>query len=212
KDRTQFHSIINTAYLSKSNAYWKLIDSLKISTIPANLVDSLRPEEQKKAYELAINNARNVMSMAESKVTEINAEEEGVRRFQIEFWRKYTFSFACLIMFFIGAPLGAIIRKGGLGMPVVISVVFFIVFWVISITGEKLSKDGAVPPEYGMWLGCLIYLPIGIWLTKKATADSSLFDIDSYKNILRKLNVLRYKREQKLITRQFGDHQNTGQK
>jgi len=68
---------------------------------------------------------------------------------------------------FIGAPLGAIIRKGGLGMPVVISVVFFLMFWVLSITGEKLSKDGILPPEIGMWMGCICFLPLGIWLTKK---------------------------------------------
>ena len=64
-------------------------------------------------------------------------------------------------------------------MPVVVSVIFFLLFWVMSIIGEKISKDGLLPPEIGMWLGCLVFLPIGIWLTRKATADSAMFDSDN---------------------------------
>ncbi|MDQ3047907.1 MAG: LptF/LptG family permease, partial [Bacteroidota bacterium] len=79
-----------------------------------------------------------------------------------------------------GAPLGAIIRKGGLGMPVVVSVVFFIIFHILSITGEKLAKEGKIDPGYGMWMATVILLPIGVFLTYKATSDSSLFDTNAY--------------------------------
>jgi lipopolysaccharide export system permease protein len=120
-------------------------------------------------------------------MNEIKAQERSIHRFQIEFWRKYTLSLACLLMFFIGAPLGAIIRKGGLGMPVVFSVIFFIIFWVISITFEKLSMKDALPPYIGMWMPCLIFIPIAVLLTRKATADANLFEIESYLNFFKRI-------------------------
>jgi len=98
----------------------------------------------------------------------------------VEWHRKFTLSIACIVLFFIGAPLGAIIRKGGLGMPVVISVVFFIIFHILSITGEKLAKEDEIPVHQGMWLATAILFPIGVFLTYKATSDSSLFDANAY--------------------------------
>ena len=100
--------------------------------------------------------------------------------FLVEWHRKFTLSIACLVLFFIGAPLGAIIRKGGLGMPVVVSVIFFITFHILSITGEKLAKEGSLQAYQGMWMATLILLPVGVFLTYKATADSALFDVDAY--------------------------------
>jgi lipopolysaccharide export system permease protein len=92
-------------------------------------------------------------------------------------------------MFFIGAPLGAIIRKGGLGMPVVISIILFIIFWVLTITGEKISKEGTIPPYLGMWLSCAFFLPLGLWLTRKAAADAALFDTESYITFFKKIFI-----------------------
>jgi lipopolysaccharide export system permease protein len=186
-NQERFFDALTNAYLPKTRAYWASIDTIKQPVENADVFSGFEKAERTRAYELALNNARNSKSACESKVIEIDAMEEQIRRFEIEFWRKYTFSFACLIMFFIGAPLGAIIRKGGLGMPVVVSVVFFIVFWVLSIIGEKLSKEGTLPAEYGMWLGCALYIPLGVWLTRAATADSGLFDIDNYKQSFAKL-------------------------
>ena len=84
----------------------------------------------------------------------------------------------------MGAPLGAIIRKGGLGMPVVMSVIFFLIYHVLSITGEKMAKEGAIEAYMGMWLASIVFLPLGIFLTYKATTDSVLFDIYTYKSFL----------------------------
>ncbi|MFO8067639.1 MAG: LptF/LptG family permease [Bacteroidales bacterium] len=103
-------------------------------------------------------------------------------RYEIEYHRKFTLSFACLVLFLIGAPLGAIIRKGGFGLPMVVSVLFFVVFHVISITGEKFARETVLSAFEGMWLSSFLLLPVGIWLTIKATTDSSLLDIDSYLN------------------------------
>ena len=83
-------------------------------------------------------------------------------------------------MFFIGAPLGAIVKKGGLGMPVVISVVFFLMFWILSITGEKMAKEMVILPYQGMWISIAVLLPLGVFFTYKATTDSTMFNVDAY--------------------------------
>jgi lipopolysaccharide export system permease protein len=110
-----------------------------------------------------------------------------IARHEIEWHRKFTLSFACFILFFIGAPLGAIIKKGGLGMPVVVSVLFFIIFHIISITGEKFAREGVLPAYKGMWLASLILLPLGAILTYKATSDSALFDNTMYIKFFKKM-------------------------
>jgi len=109
-----------------------------------------------------------------------------VHKHKIVFHKKFSFSIACFLLFFIGAPLGAIIRKGGLGMPAVISTLFFILFWIISFIGEKYAAEGEVPVWQGMWISSAVLLPIGIFLTMKATNDASLFDLDAWVKFFRK--------------------------
>ena len=110
-------------------------------------------------------------------------------RHAIEWHRKFTLSFACLIFFFIGAPLGAIIRKGGLGMPVVISVAMFIVYYIIDTSGIKMAQEMVVPVWFGMWISSAVLLPIGIFLTYKAAKDSTLFNAEFYKNLIAKAKM-----------------------
>ncbi len=111
---------------------------------------------------------------------EFRSRERTLARYQIEFHRKFTLSFACVVLFLIGAPLGAIIRKGGFGLPLVISVLLFVVFHVISIMGEKFVREGVLEAHQGMWIASIVLLPVGIFLTIKSTTDSPLLDIDSY--------------------------------
>lgn len=103
-----------------------------------------------------------------------------LRRTIVESFRKFSLSMACLIFFFIGAPLGAIIRKGGLGTPMIISVLFFVYYWVIDIIGKKLADDGVISPFIGAFVSTFALLPIGIFLTYKSTKDSALFNTDTY--------------------------------
>ena len=103
-----------------------------------------------------------------------------IRKHQIELYRKFTLAFACLIFFFIGAPLGAIIRKGGLGAPVVISVVMFIIYYIIDNTGYKMAREALWPCWAGMWLSSFVLLPVGIFLTYKAATDSPLFNPEAW--------------------------------
>lgn len=135
----------------------------------------------------ALTRARRQKQDYEFKGLTISNERRIVRRHAIEMHKKFTLSFACMIFFFIGAPLGAIIRKGGLGMPLVISVFLFIFYYIIDNTGFKLARDGRWGIWEGMWLSSLVLLPLGIFFTYKAVNDSAVFNRDAYVNFLRKL-------------------------
>jgi lipopolysaccharide export system permease protein len=120
----------------------------------------------------------------------MDEDRETIRRHGIEMHKKFTLSFACLVFFFIGAPLGAIIRKGGLGTPLVISVFLFIFYYIIDNTGYKFARDGVLPVWEGVWLSSFVLLPLGVFLTYKAMNDSAVLNIDAYKNFFRRLRGL----------------------
>lgn len=133
----------------------------------------------------ASSNAQKMLNTLKFAIDEKERPQETIRRFILTIHEKFTLSFACLILFFIGAPMGAIIRKGGLGFPVVISVIFFIIFHIASITGKKYVIAGVLSPEIGMWLASALLLPIGIFLTYKATNDAPVLDADNYRKFFR---------------------------
>ncbi len=138
-------------------------------------------------FQRALATARNARIYVNSNKEELAAKQRSITKYTIEWHRKFTLSIACLVLFLIGAPFGAIVRKGGLGLPIVVSIVFFIIFHVISITGEKFAKEDVIAPAEGMWIAPLVLLPVGVLLIYKATHDSALFDIDAYLNFFRKL-------------------------
>ncbi|MFO7670945.1 MAG: LptF/LptG family permease [Bacteroidales bacterium] len=144
------------------------------------LYASLNKLERRKALSQAINFARSNKSITTSNVGTAEWKVARLRRYQNEIHRKYSYSILCLIFFFIGAPLGAIIRKGGLGMPVITSVLLFLIYYVISMVGEKFSREGMVPPSIGMWISTIILVPVSIWLTQKAVKDSVILNIETY--------------------------------
>ncbi|MFH1005796.1 MAG: LptF/LptG family permease [Bacteroidota bacterium] len=145
------------------------------------------PINNARVLEMALNIVRNKKYYIENSLSNMSIYDSPVVSLNIEWHKKFMLSFACFVLFFIGAPLGAIIRKGGLGMPVVVSVIIFILFWVITIIGEKMVKEGVLPAFIGMWISTMITLPLGIFLTIKATLDSSLFNIDAYFKPFQKL-------------------------
>lgn len=120
--------------------------------------------------------------------------DEGVFYNGIEYHRKFTISIACLLFFLIGAPLGGIIRKGGLGMPVIVSIFFFLLYYILSVLGEKYVKIGVLPSFEGMWLSSFILIPIGIFLTNKATIESGIMTVDNYLLFFRKIISVKRKR------------------
>jgi lipopolysaccharide export system permease protein len=104
-----------------------------------------------------------------------------------EWHRKFTLSFAIIVLFFVGAPLGAIIKKGGLGAPLIFATLFFLMFYILSITGENMIESQMISPLKGMWMSSITLVPIGLFLTYKAANDSSLFDLEVYKKFFRKI-------------------------
>ncbi len=121
--------------------------------------------------------------------------QKNIRLHEVEWHRKFTLSFACLIFFFIGAPLGAIIRKGGLGMPVVVSVALFIIYYIIDNVGYKMARDGVWYVWQGMWLSSAVLFPLGVFLTYKAMNDSALFNPEAYNKFFRKIMFIKEPRK-----------------
>lgn len=135
---------------------------------------------------LALSKAKRLKQDYEFKSLSLADDKKNIRRHMIELEKKFTLSIACMIFFFIGAPLGAIIRKGGLGTPLVISVILFIIYYIIDNTGYKMARDGHINVSAGVWLSTFILLPLGILFTYKAVNDSAVFNADSYLNFFRK--------------------------
>lgn len=154
-------------------------------------IDSLyykeNPSKTRSYLTMALNRAQTMRQEYEFKSYVMEEDRYTIRRHDIEMQKKFTLSFACLIFFFIGAPLGAIIRKGGIGTPLVISVFLFIFYYIIDNTGYKLARDGAMPVWEGIWLSSFVLLPLGVFLTYKAMNDSAVLNIDAYKNFIRRM-------------------------
>ena len=131
---------------------------------------------------------------ANSKAETMEFGDKQIRLHEIQFWQKITMSLACLIFFFVGAPLGAIIRKGGLGFPVVVAVIIFIAYYMIDTGAMKVSREGGMPVWLGMWLSTLVMAPLGIFFTVKSNNDSAVFNMDAYVSLWKKLLGIRPKR------------------
>lgn len=154
-------------------------------------IDSLfykeNPTKSRSYLTMALNRANSIRQEYEFKSYVMDEDRTTIRRHGIEMHKKFTLSFACLVFFFIGAPLGAIIRKGGIGTPLVISVFLFIFYYIIDNTGYKFARDGVLPVWEGIWLSSFVLLPLGVFLTYKAMRDSAVLNIDAYKNFFRRL-------------------------
>ena len=156
---------------------------------PEDLLEWKSIDDRIRALEKAKDNAEQLQTSLSSYSRDRFHYTFTLRRIDIEILKKFALSIACLIFFFIGAPLGALIRKGGLGTPAIISVLFFVVYWVIDISGTKLARDGAVDPFSGVFISSYILFPTGLYLSWKAINDSSIFSMDSIKNGFRKLKA-----------------------
>ena len=146
-------------------------------------------EDEIRAVERAKKNAEEMQASLTSYSRERYHHTFILRLIDIEILKKFALSIACFIFFFIGAPLGALIRKGGLGTPAIISVLFFVAYWVIDISGTKLARDGAVGPFHGVFFSSYVLLPTGLYLTWKAINDSAIFNMDAIKSGIRKIKA-----------------------
>ena len=157
------------------------------NTLHWPLLDRFEGETRSTIINMAIGTAQNAKENAAFNKIDLKSQTENINKHKKEWHKKFTLSIACLIFFFIGAPLGSIIRKGGLGLPVVISVVFFIIYHLISTIAERMAVFGDLNMFLGVWLSSLVLLPVGLFFTFKATTDAALFDGDSWKKFFKKL-------------------------
>jgi len=193
KKRLELRRETNVKSISNRYYYLKRIDSTMLlerdSTIvfDTSILEVFPAKNIKKDIKMALQAARNITENIGHSINDHEGREKLIRKHYVVWHKKFTLSFACFILFFVGAPLGAIIRKGGLGFPVVISTVFFVLYHILSMTGEKYAKADVLPVYQGMWIASIVFLPIGIFLTIKATSDSPLFDMEAYTKIFQGL-------------------------
>ena len=171
RDYTRNEMIVPTSITSEERAIYNL-DSLWAS---------LTPTEHWRVLQDAQDRARTYRDLVDYNAIVLGDADKYIRKHEIELHRKLTLAFACLSFFFIGAPLGAIIRKGGLGAPVVISVILFIIYYIIDNTGYKMAREALWPCWAGMWLSSFVLFPLGVFLTYKAATDSPLFNPEAWK-------------------------------
>lgn len=172
-------SMLNYSFLDRIDSVLP-VDSAIVVSDRLYALNGMDKTQKAEVLDKALNTARNIRNNVDYEKNDLEEREVLIRKHEVEWHLKFTLSFACLVLFFIGAPFGAIIRKGGLGLPLVISVVFFVIYHVISMTGKKSVIAGSMDPVVGMWLSSAVLLPLGIILTYKATNDSPLFDVDAW--------------------------------
>jgi lipopolysaccharide export system permease protein len=166
-----------------------------------NKFDSIIPDSARfKVYNSAISIANNLKYNIENSSNELEGRKTEIKYHEIEWHRKFSLSMACFVLFFIGAPLGSIIRKGGLGMPLVVAIIFFLLFHLLNMFGEKFVKEGMMPPFFGMWLAVIVLTPVGIFLTYKAMHDSQLFNKELYTRAFKKIKNMFTKRSAQPIS------------
>jgi len=169
---------------------WYKSNKVQKKTFINSLSDSMKSIVYERALS-QLTSAKNSIGYVES---DYEDSQKDIRAFLIEVHRKFTLSVACFVLFMIGAPLGSIIRKGGLGSPLVFSIIFFVLFYLLNTIGERLARAGSLSPFTGMWLSSFILLPIGLFLTYKAMRDSQLFNNEAYFRMFKKIrSALRQK-------------------
>lgn len=184
---------INSAQLSKDSLAKAL--ALRADTIPFDtLMARLPMTRQHDIVQRALQKVTMAGNDLEYRVDIMQFDQRNLNRHKLEIWQKVTLALACLVFFFIGAPLGAIIRKGGLGFPVVVAVVIFIFYYMVNTFGKHLATTGTIPPIVGMWFSTVVLAPIGVFLTIKSNNDSVVFNWDTHAVRLRRLWGIQPKR------------------
>jgi len=184
-------STVNTnfALVTPSIKYFAMPQMAKVKPIKADSVLLHGLNDKLNALNNSSSEVRQIQDMMKNRANGHSDITKNVRRYVLEYQKKFTLGAACIVLFLIGAPLGAIIRKGGLGLPVVVSVVFFLIYHIITTIGEKSAKEGDLSPLIGAWVAIAALFPIGLFLTYKAATDSALFDMDMYKRYFKRFRI-----------------------
>ena len=171
-----------TKYADSSWAPLTNNETKKLKTFDDVIPDSVRLS----VFDNAISNLNSAKITAQTNASDYVARQGNIRKHWIEWNRKLTLSFACIVLFMVGAPLGSIIRKGGLGTPLIFAIAFFVLFNMLNTFGEKFAKEGITNVFWGMWLSTIVLVPIGAFLTYKAMRDSQLFNKEFYYRLFKR--------------------------
>ena len=187
KSKDQFSKQLEVSYLNVDQPI-RHLPQVKPLNPAATLTKRYSSVQEKiMLVDAATNQVRNAKEMVDENNTIFDSAHSSILQRRLEWQRKFTFPFACLLLFFIGAPLGAIIRKGGLGMPVVVAALFFVLYYILSIVGIKSARQEEMTVFMGSWLSAIVLTPVGIFLTYKASVDSAIFERDAYLNFFKKV-------------------------
>lgn len=176
-----------TRLITDSSGQIKKLKPILVKTREPDITSHFASLDAAGIYSLALNNTRSVKNIVEYSINEYKDLTLLRARHKIEWHRKFILSISCIVLFFIGAPLGSIIRKGGFGLPIVVSVLMYVSYHIVSLSGEKASKTLVWSPMSGMWLGIFIFIPLGIFLTYQAANDSKIFDQTLYFKLAKKI-------------------------
>ena len=182
----------------KNDSDQVLLDTLGWEYLDQKLFEGRNKEKKSTIVTAALNQARNIKVSVSSTEQRTYRSRRDKNLYTIEKYKKYSQAVACILMFMIGAPLGAIIKKGGLGMPTIIAILFFIIYYVFTSIGEKSAKEGAMDPYLAVWLSDIVLLPFGLFFLRQARIDARLFDTDFYNIWIEKLR-LRFAKNRKEV-------------
>lgn len=194
KDKNRFSYIYKSVennllfYKNRQNEFWqKTTPQLANNNEYILNCLSLSPIEKTTVTKKTLNIIRSIKNTIQMNSKQSEADIGNIKKYMVEFYTKITLSLACLLLFLIGAPLGSIIRKGGLGLPMLFAILFFLIYHVISTIGKRIAEENVVPVFWGMWLSTFLILPLAIFLIFKAKNDSALFNLDAYTAIFKKI-------------------------
>lgn len=161
----------------------------------STILEIYNPTQQVQIVKLALNNAKGTLQTVDAKKVEFKEKAKRLNKTEIALHEKYALGIACIILFFVGAPLGAIIRKGGMGLPMVVAILLFLTYHFIGIFAKNSAEDGTMHPFIATWLSTGIMLPLSVWLTYRATTDQGIFDFDSFLQRIGRLFGLKRKKK-----------------
>ena len=181
--RTEDMAVISSKMFNRSNfktIAYNLNPKDEVNYENDNFLNLFQPKKQKQLYDLAISSVKSTVSIVKSNKTIQSYRKQNLNKHVMTMHDKFSLGFACIILFFIGAPLGTIIRKGGYGLPLVISILLFLAYHFLGIFSKNLAEDGSINPILASWLSTLIMLPFSVYLTYRATNDQSVFNFGEY--------------------------------
>lgn len=186
---------VNIGSYYKQNNYTKGYTRVRAAAKPikGDLLKEIPKVQRLMALQAAEDNAGTILQTVSARTGDYDDKTRSIIRVDLEYQRKFTLAASCLLLFFIGAPLGAIIRKGGLGLPVVMAIVFFLLYHIIATVAEKSATTGSLRSFFGMWLAIFLLSPLGAFLTYKATVDSALFDVEYFRQFF--VNLFKRRRK-----------------